>query len=223
MDINSLVQSLTDFALALLQSLKDFGVEVLRFVPNLIGALILLWIGKIVARAFRNALVKLFELLKVEKVAKQIGVAEGISDLGFKVSTTDIFAIIMYWVVYLVFVLAAVQVLDLQTVSDIVAELINYIPNVIGAVIVMLVGITVARFVENAIAHVKNAKLLSKMAYFIILVVVSVSALEQLGFQVSFFTDNVNILMAGLALALGLAFGLGGKDRAKKLLDKFMD
>lgn len=223
MDINSFVQSLTDFAYALLQSLRDFGVEVLRFIPNLIGAFVLLWLGKLIAQAFKNALLKLFDILKVEKVAKQVGVSEGIQELGIKVSTSEIFGIILYWVIYLVFVLAAVEVLGVQTISDIVGELIAYIPNIVGAVLVMLVGITVANFIEGAISHVKDGKFLGKIAYFVIIVVVSVSALEQLGFDVSFFTDNVNILVAGLSLALGLSFGLGGKDKAKKLIDKLWD
>ncbi|MDH5597047.1 MAG: hypothetical protein OEY44_02995 [Candidatus Peregrinibacteria bacterium] len=223
MNPDTFVDQTINFVQPILASLTEFGTTVLGFIPNLIGALLLIFIGKMIAGTVEKALVKLLNLLKIEKVSEKIGITDGIHAVGLKIKTADIFGILAYWVVYLVFILAAVEVLGVETISDIVGELIAYIPNVIAGLLIMLIGLTVANFIRQAISHIKHGKILGKIAYFVILVVVSVSALEQIGIAISFFTENVQIIVAGFALAFGLAFGLGSKDAAKELVDGFME
>lgn len=221
MNGNTLYESTRNVAQTLIESLKEFGGVVLDFIPNLVGAMILIFIGKLVASLIETALVKLLELLKVEMISEKVGITQGIKATGLKIKVVDIFGILAYWVVYLVFILAAVEVLGVESISDIVSELIAYIPNLIGALIVMLIGITVANYIQKAINQVNHGKLLGKVAYILILVVVAISAIEQVGIEISFLTDNLQIIVAGLSLAFGLAFGLGGKERAKKIIDHF--
>lgn len=218
-----IVKQAYDLTQPVIDSLSQFGVEVVGFIPNLIGALLLLLIGKFVAKGVHLGLVKILNLLKIETISKKIGLTEAIKDIGLKIKVADIFGVLAYWIIYLVFILAAVEALGVSTISDIVEKLIAYLPNVIAALLVMLIGIVVASFSEKVVKQFKHGKVLGRFTYFGIILLVVVSALEQIGIEISFFTDNVQILMAGVALAFGLSFGLGTKDRAGELVDHFLD
>lgn len=218
-----LVKQAVDLTQPVLDSLSQFGVEVIGFIPNLIGALLLLLIGKLVARGVHVALVRVLNLLKIETVSKKIGLTEAMKAVGLKIKTAEIFGVLAYWIIYLVFILAAVEALGVKTISDIVEKLVAYLPNVIAALLIMIIGIAVANFLEKLVKQFRYGKVLGKITYFIIIVLVSVSALEQIGIEVGFFTDNVQVLMAGVALAFGLAFGLGSKERAGDFVDHFLD
>jgi len=220
---NELVQQAYDLTKPVIDSLSEFGKEVIGFIPNLVGALLLLLVGKFVALGIKKALIKVLQILKLEVVSKKIGLEQGLKSLGLKIKISEIFGVLAYWIIYLVFILAAVEALGVKTISDIVQKLIAYLPNVIAALLIMLIGIAVANFLEKIVKHFKYGKILGKITYFVIIVLVSVSALEQIGIEVSFFTDNVQILMAGVALAFGIAFGLGTKDRAGEFVDHFLD
>ncbi|MBU0727365.1 hypothetical protein KKA95_01645 [Patescibacteria group bacterium] len=220
---NELVQQAYDLTKPVIDSLSEFGKEVIGFIPNLVGALLLLLVGKFVALGIKKALIKVLQILKLEVVSKKIGLEQGLKSLGLKIKISEIFGVLAYWIIYLVFILAAVEALGVKTISDIVQKLIAYLPNVIAALLIMLIGIAVANFLEKIVNHFKYGKILGKITYFVIIVLVSVSALEQIGIEVSFFTDNVQILMAGVALAFGIAFGLGTKDRAGEFVDHFLD
>lgn len=219
---NDLVQQAYDLTKPVIDSLSEFGKEVVGFIPNLIGALLLLLIGKLVAFSVKKALVKILELLKLETISKKTGLEQGLKSLGLKIKISEIFGVITYWIIYLVFILAAVEALGVKTISDIVQKLIAYLPNVIAALLIMLIGIAVANFLEKVVSHFKYGKILGKITYFVIIVLVSVSALEQIGIKINFFTDNIQILMAGIALAFGLSFGLGNKEKAGEFVDHFL-
>ena len=218
-----LVKQAVDLTQPVVDSLTQFGTEVVGFIPNLVGALLLLLIGKVVAKWVDLGLVKILNVLRIETVSKKIGLSAAMKDIGLKIKTADIFGVLGYWIIYLVFILAAVDALGVRTITDIVQKLIAYLPNVIAALLIMLIGISVANFLEKVVKQFKYGKVLGKLTYFVIIVLVSVSALEQIGIAVSFFTENVQILMAGVALAFGLSFGLGTKERAGEFVDHFLD
>jgi hypothetical protein len=220
---NSLVDRSYGYAEPVITSITGFVRAIFDFIPNLLGAILLLIIGKFIAKYLRKGIEKLLELCKVETISAKVGVSEAMKSLGLNIKVVEVFGILAYWVIYLAFILAAIEALGVQTISDIVTKLIAYIPNLIAALIVLLVGITAANFIKNAISHIKHGLVLGKLAYIVIIVFVSVSALEQIGIEISFFTDNIKIIIAGIALGLGLSFGLGGQERAKKSIDKFLD
>lgn len=220
---NDLVQQAYDFTQPVIDSLTTFWQEVVGFVPNLIGALVFLLVGKLIAKWVSYAVEKLLKALKIEDLSKRIGLTEAMKSVGLKSKVSAVFGVLVYWIIYLVFILAAVEALGVEAITGIVEDLIAYLPNVIAALFTMIIGIAVANFAEKAVQQFHYGKVLGKLTYFAIIVLVIVSALEQIGIAISFFTNNVEILMMGIALAFGLAFGLGGKHRAEDFIDHFLD
>ena len=218
-----LIEQAYDFTQPVIDSLTAFGKEVIGFVPNLVGALVFLLVGKLVAKWVAYALEKLLKALKMEMLSKKIGLTDAMKSVGLKASISTVISVLVYWIIYLVFILAAVEALGVSAITSIVEDLIAYLPNVVAALFIMIVGIAVANFTEKAVQQFKYGRVLGRFAYFAIILLVAVSALEQIGIEISFFTDNVQILMAGVSLALGLSFGLGCKDRAGEFVDHFLD
>jgi len=134
---------------------------------------------------------------------------------------------IAYWIIYLFGINISFNSLGLDVVSDLISDLIAYIPNLFVAVIILLVGTFIAKFVKdliNGAVAASNSTVLraGKAGYFAVMFFTVITALKQAGIDISFLTENVNTIVMGIMLALGLAFGLGGKDKAQQMLEKWM-
>jgi uncharacterized membrane protein len=129
--------------------------------------------------------------------------------------------------VYLVGLNIAFDILGLQVVSTLISDLISYIPNLFIAVILIVVGSYAAKFVKDitdgamATAEVEH-KRLGHVLYIVVMMFAIITALKQAKIDISFLTDNLNTIVMGIMLAFGLAFGLGGKDKAKEVIEKYM-
>lgn len=208
-------------------SLKDLWNNFINFLPNFIGAvlviilgwLVAIWIGKLVERIFKLVrLNRFFEKIKAKEAFDRVGVQFDISKwLGF----------IAKWFLIIVFITAATDILGLHEVTTFLRRFVLYLPNVIIAAIILVLGILFAnwaqRFLHNTIkaGGLVSANLIAGLAKWAIILFSALAALVQLRIA----ADLLQILFTGivgmLALAGGLAFGLGGKEKARDFLEKF--
>jgi hypothetical protein len=205
----------------------DVFTRLLDFIPTLIGAAVILVVGWIVAdllylavdRLFRAAgLQGLFERARVESVLKR---AKAGSD------TTGLLAGFVKWVVVLVAFLAAADILGLSAVTDFLNSVLAYVPNVAGAALILLVGAIFANWLGRVVTgSVSAAKLwyadaAGALTRYSILVFSVLAALAQLNIATTVIQTLLTGLVAMLAIAGGLAFGLGGQSAAKEWVEKF--
>jgi hypothetical protein len=206
----------------LLSSFSSIGVQVLSWIPNVLAAILVLLIGNYIAKLVQSLIKQLFKTLKIETYAEKLHVSERVKSVGFDVSVTQFIAGLVYWLIFLVFISAAASVLGVEVVTRFINQLINYIPSIFAGLVIMVIGVLVAETLGKMLEKVRHGKLYKTVIKWFILIVAFITAIEQIGINVSFLTENIQIIVGGVSLALGIAFGLGGKDQAKAFLEKHL-
>ena len=212
----------------LVQSYETFFNELASFLPNLIGALLILIIGWIIAKLVKTAAVRLLKLIRLDVVIEKAKIDQFLKDGGSEKSAIDILGGITYWLIMLIVILAGLNTLGLGVASELFNQIILYIPNVIVAVLALIFGVFLAGFIAQVVTSylsnvgIENAAVVGAIAkYAIIFFVVSLSlSLSQLNIGDELVSNAFLLLFGSVCLALGLAFGLGGKEWAAKMIDK---
>ncbi|MEX0845575.1 MAG: hypothetical protein WD022_09840 [Balneolaceae bacterium] len=216
----------TEIQDVLLESYNTFFNELASFLPSLIGAILILIVGWIIAKLIKTASVKLLKLIRLDVVTEKAKIDKFLKDGGSERSAIEILGSIIYWLIMLIVILAGLNTLGLSVASELFNQIILYIPNVIVAVLALIFGIFLAGFIAQVVTSylknigVTNAAILGAIAkYAIILFVVSL-ALTQLSIGEQLVTYAFLLLFGAACLALGLAFGLGGKEWAAGVINK---
>jgi hypothetical protein len=211
----------------LLTSLQSVWAGIINFLPALIGALILIIIGLIIASGLRAIVERIINSLKVDSLLKKLGLGPFFERAGFQINSGKFFGLLVYWFLIVVFVLAVTDILGLQGVSLFLRDVISYLPNIIVAVLIMLAAVLLANFFKSVIkasiasAKLHNPKFLGSLAWWVVIVFGFLAALIQIGIAAAILNTLITGLIAMLAIAGGIAFGLGGKDYAAYLIEKF--
>ncbi len=220
------VQSWTDVVVG---SLQNLWWGVVNYLPNLIGALIVLIIGLIVAAGLAALVEKIFEGIRLDVFLEKIGLKPIFERAGLKLRAAYFLGKLVYWFVIVAFLLAVADSLQLYALSQFLTTILNYLPNVIAAVLIMLAALMLAHFLRRLVtASVMSAKLhsgpfLGTVTWWAIAAFGFLTALAQLNIAAQIIQTIVTGFIAMLALAGGLAFGLGGRDYATHLLNKLKD
>lgn len=207
----------------LINTLNNSVATIISFIPLFLSGFIILLIG-IIASTFLRQLVKEgLKLIKFENFLKKYGVPESKEAADWSTILSEI----VRWFVIIVFLIPAAQVWGLGRFVDVLNNLLLYLPNVFIAVLLLLVGFVVSKLVYDLlIASVRglsreSARSIAMVGKWAVLVFVFLIVLNQLGIA----SDLIQILFTGMvamvSIAGGLAFGLGGKDTAKELIEKF--
>lgn len=205
---------------------SSMWAQVVGFIPTVMAALMVYIIGLIVASSFKTLVQGVVKKVGIDTALKNAGVDEIAAKAGVKFDAGVFIGTLVKWFILLVFLVVAFDVLKLGEVNTFLREIvIDYLPNVIVAVIILIAAVIIANAVRRTViasttlAEMKNPALFGKVAYVAILTVAVLAALNQLKVA----SDLIQPLFAGLvfavSLALGLAFGLGGKEAAARLID----
>ena len=213
----------------LASSLRELWLKVTDFLPELIGALIVLIIGLIVAAGLGKLVERIIYYLRLDTLMKQAGLEAYLQRANIRLNAGHFLGQLVYWFFIVVFLLAASDILGFTALSTFLKDVLNYIPSVIVAALILLTSLVVANFLRGLIkASVMGAKLhaartLGTIAWWGMVVFGFLTALVQLGVAVQIINTLSTGLVAMLALAGGLAFGLGGKEHANQWLSKIKE
>jgi hypothetical protein len=221
-----MVQGWTAVVVSSLQQLWGSFVGVLG---NIVGALVVLIIGLVVATGLAALVERVVSLVKLDKALVSLGLKEYFDRAGIQINSGKFLGRLVYWFLVVVFLLAATDILGFYTLSSFLSDALMYLPNVIVAVLIMLATFVIGNFMRNLVrASVKSARLhasnfLSSLTWWAVIGFGFLTALSQLGIAVSIINAIITGLVAMLAISGGIAFGLGGKDYAGHLIGKFRD
>src|SRR4030042_4809230 len=211
---------------AILKALENVWDKLISYLPNLIAGIIVLIIGIIVAKAIAKLVQKIVEALKVDELFRKINIIKKIEEAGTKVVLSQILGWLVQWFLYVVILVAVSEILMLGQFTKFLTDIALYLPNVIIAALILVVGVVLGDFVNDLLvrilksAHAKTAALAGALAKWSIIVFTVLAALIQLKVAVSLVQMLFSAIVIMLALAFGLAFGLGGKDAARDFIDK---
>lgn len=211
-----------------LESSQQFLNEIASFLPRVIGAIIILVIGWIIAKLIKKAIVKLLYLVKLNYLTEKAGIDNFLKEGGSKATSIDILGTLIYWMIMLIVLIATLNSLNLEVASTLFNELMMYLPNIIVAVILLIIGIYFARMLSQVVKtslkgmKEKTATLISQITYVAIIVVTIFITLGQLNIASNIVTSAFIIIFGAICLALALAFGLGGREKASEIIDELM-
>ncbi len=214
----------------LLSSLQNLWIGVVAFLPKLILAVVIFLIGWLIASLIEKALRQIIDAVKIDALLRKTGIHDTLAKGGIRFSTSAFIAGLVKWFFVIVFLVAALDVIGLSQVNLFLREVVlGYLPNVVVAALVLLVGSvlaeTVGRLVSGSarMAEVRSAGFLGTVAKWAIWIFTILIALSQLGIAAQLIQTLFIGVVAMFALAGGLAFGLGGKDAASRIVEKMRE
>ncbi len=202
----------------------DSLTAILSYLPNVLGALVVVLIGVIVGWAVKFVIVKGLGFVKLKKYTDAVGLGQIFTE---KVEFVSLLGDLAKWTVVIAFLLPAFQVLNLDSANEVVTGILSYIPDVIKAVVAIVIGAVVAdlasRVIRSAAATIgtHTADIAADVAKWAIMVFVLLGALQQLNILPELVSTLTIGVVAFLVIAGGLSFGLGGKEAAADVIANF--
>ena len=219
------VPVITDTGDAVLYAFTDALSDFAAFIPKLLGALLILGIGWLISSLVSGLVTRGLRMVRFNQIADRAEIDQFLARAGVRMDPAAVVGKMAFWFLMLSFLIAAFGALGLSQVESVLANIIGFIPNVIVAVVVLLVGALVANFVANLVrgsagmARVGDPNLMATIARSAVLVFAALMALDQLNIAPTIINTLWTATIGMFAVAGALAFGLGGRDLAKRILE----
>ncbi len=210
-------------------SIQNLWLTVSGFLPSLVGALVVFIVGLVVASVLDKVVERLVYYLKLDSLLRRLGVEAFVDRAHMKLNSGKLIGRLVYWFFVLAFLLAASDILGFFTLSGFLRDVLAYAPQVMVAILILLATLVMANFLRGLVkasvmsANMHSAKGLAELTWWVVFIFGFLTALVQLGVAVSIINTLITGLIAMLALAGGLAFGLGGKEMAARSLQGIKD
>ena len=215
-----------DYITILEGAFVNLWAQAVVFLPQLIFAIIVFLLGLLVANFLRSAVERVVRLFKIDELIERLEVKVFFQRAGVKLNVAAFLGWIVKWFIIIVALIAAADALQWDQVTLFLTSVVSYIPNVLIAVIILLVGIILANFTQGVLqatldaAKMTSSQFLAGLSRWAIIVFSFMAALVQLGIAEALIQVLFTGFVAMIALAGGLAFGLGGRDYASRILDQ---
>lgn len=218
-----------DWTFVIMESVREMLTRVGAFIPKLIGVLVILIVGWLIAKIIETVLVRSLKLIRLDTLSEKSGTSNFLAKGGIKYTLSELVGVLVYWIVLLIVIITALNALQWTVAAEVLNTIVGYIPNIIVAVFILVLGMFVSTLLGTVIrtaasnAGITQARLLGQITQTVVIVFAAVIALQQLKIQTGIILNVINITVAAIGLALGLAFGLGCKDIAGKALADFLE
>jgi len=223
-----MTSEMTDQLTHLVEVLRGFWQQLALFLPRFAIAVVLLVLGFFLARLVRKLVIRTLRLIKADVAAEKAGIEDFLVQGGVRFTTVTLVGSFAYWAVNLTVVLAALTVLGIETASATMSRMVAHVPAVITAVVVLILGTLLGQFIGAlTLAYLANlgvtgARAIAAIARWAVVVFVIALSLEQLSIGGQVLVSAFQIAFGALCLGLALAFGLGGREWAARILDSFL-
>jgi hypothetical protein len=210
------------------EPLKELFSRSANFFLNFLGAIVIFVVGWLIAKIIRFIIERVLRAIRLDSIAEQLKVSEFLAKGGIKLALSEIIGLVVYWIIILGVVISSLNLLQLTGVASFLYQILGYVPIVIGALVVLVLGIFISVFVGSIVRTatanlgVSQADLLGKIAQVTIISLTILIALNQLEIG-QILTDTVKILLATIGLAAALAFGLGCREVAGKFTEEVIE
>jgi hypothetical protein len=207
----------------LLEPAKVLLSQISQFFISVFLVLIIILIGWLISKLIKTVVTKALATIKIDELSDRIELDSILAKGGIKYSLSELIGIVCYWLALLVTFVVALTTVNLVT-STLLDKIVSYIPNIIAAIFVLILGMFVATLLKNIVytaasnAGLGQAKLLSRLVEVVVIVFATIIGLEQLNIGARIIELTVGIVLGSLGLAFAIAFGLGCRDLAEKTM-----
>ena len=216
-----------DWQILIVEPTKQMLTAIANFIPTLVGALVILAIGWTVAKIIKGLVNQILVTIHFDVIAQKANFSKILSKGRIKLTARQMINNLAYWLVMIMAFAMAINALGLTVASQLLEGLLAYIPNVIGAVFVLVLGMFLGNIISGIVrtaasnSSLPKPELLGNVSQWAIVIFAATISLRQLGIAPLLVASTFNILFGGICLALALAFGLGGRDAAAGYIEEF--
>nr|WP_314621506.1 small-conductance mechanosensitive ion channel [uncultured Noviherbaspirillum sp.] len=221
------MNTVTDFSTAFMASIAGAMAMFFTAIPRLIGFVLILVIGWFIATLIGKAVAALLQAVRFNTLADRAGISSFVQKMGVKTDASSFLGEIIKWFIRLIVMVIAFDGLGLPAVSAVLTQFLLWLPNLIVALVIIVLGGLAAQALQGIVrgaaseAGFSNPELIAKIAKVAVWIFTIVIAVNQLGIAVTLINTLFMGFIGAVALALGLAFGLGGKETAAKIVSKW--
>ena len=196
-------------------------------VPNLLGAFAVLIIGLIVSKMSRRLVRKMLQTIGADRLAERLNEIELLSNNNIRLIPSKLLSTVVYYFLLFIFVVAATDILNIEVISVLVGDILNYVPVVISALAVLVIGLFISDFLKNIVKTtcdslaIPAAGLISNIVFYFLFLNVVMIALAQAKIDTGFIQDNLSIILAGIVFAFAIGYGFASRNIVANFLASF--
>ncbi|UCC94741.1 MAG: hypothetical protein JSW40_07985 [Candidatus Omnitrophota bacterium] len=220
---------MTNWNTLVAEPVKEMLTRIAGFIPTLVGVLIILVVGWIIAKMVRGAVIRLLKMIRFNAIAEKAGISKILSRGEIRITASQLLGALAYWLVMIMVLAMVVNLMGLTVASQLLGGLLAYIPKVIAGLFVLILGLFLGNLVSGIVhtaasnADLPSPEMLSNLSKWAIVIFAMTISLKQLGIAPLLVSTTFNIFFAGVCLALALAFGLGGREMAARYLEELRE
>lgn len=213
----------------LVDPVKAMAVKIWGYIPAIAGAIVILVVGWLIAKFIEALIARVLKAVKLDEASEKAGIANVLAQGEIKMTLSELIGSLVYWLIILVVIATTLDALNLKIASELMSRLVGYVPNIIAAIFILILGAFLGNFVSTIVrtaasnAGMQNAKLLSSIAQTVIIIFSVIIAIEQLQIATTLIVLSINIILISFGIGCALAFGLGCKDIAGKAVQDMLN
>lgn len=221
------MDKITEYKDIATDSLSTMWLEITKIFPSIIGALVVLIIGWLIAKIVVRLIKKALKLAKADKLDDKLNEIEIVEGKQLNFDTIKIVSTFVKWMVYIMILIVVSDILNLKIISEQISNFLGYLPQLFVALIIFTLGLLFANFVKKGLQSffesmdLSGGKLISQVVFFLLVIFISITALNQAGVDTEIITSNLTMILAAFLLSFALAFGLGAREVIADLLRTF--
>lgn len=216
----------SDTGTVIANSLANLWAGVIGFLPELVIAILIFVVGWVIASLLARAVDQIVKAIKLDNALRGAGLEQTMARAGFSLNSGRFLGELVKWFILIVFLVASLEVMKLDQVTMFLRQVVlGYLPQVIVAVLIMIVAVVLAEAMRKIVvasakaANIRSAGFLGALTKWAIWIFALLAALLQLGIAVAFLQTLFTGVIVALSLAFGLSFGLGGQAAAARYLE----
>src|ERR671939_801384 len=204
----------------LFQPLQNALSTFLSYLPQLVGAIVILIIGYIVAKVLQAVVGRVLQAVGFDGWMEKGGIKQFLDRAQTRETPHSILGKLVFWFVFIIAITMAADALGIPQVSAVLGQLIAYIPSIIAAILILILAALLSNFLAGIVRGATGSEVLASVARYAIIVYAVFAALTQLGIAVQLTANTFLVVLGAVALAGALAFGIGGREVARDILEK---
>ena len=218
------METIYNWADVAMQAFINMGEQLSSGLLNFIGAVIVLFVGWLITKAVVYVVGKILKASRVDKLTEKIKESKIFGEAKINFEVSYVITAFVRWIMYLVFIIVAADIMNWTIVSNEISNLLRYLPQLFSALALFIIGLYIANFIRKAIKglfeslNLSGANVLSSIVFYIIVVIFTIAALNQASIDTSIIANNITIILASILLTVAIGVGLGSRDVVKKLL-----
>ena len=218
------MQEFSTWTEVFLDSLRSTGEQLMGAIPAVVGAIFIFLVGWLCAKLMSGIVHRLLKLIRFDELADRVNAAQYLQRANIQMSASRIVAKFIYWIVILLVLITASDTLGWNTLSEQISRMIAFLPNLLLAVVIFILGTYIASFVRSLLSTaigslgISTGKIVSSFVFYLLFIVVSLTAMNQAGIDTSIISNNLLLILGAVMAAAAISYGIASKDILANIL-----